>query len=118
MVWKNLNVEQGAVTLLRVNRPEQRNAIDFSTMDELEAVLSILEADDSLRALVLTGGGDTFISGGDLKDFQSLVTAARRPTHGGAQGAILTRVSCLPVPVIAALNGPASRRRNRGGLGL
>ena len=107
MAWKNLNVEQGAVTLLRVNRPEQRNAIDFSTMDELETVLSILEADDSLRALVLTGGGDTFISGGDLKDFQSLVTAADGKRMAERMSAILTRVSCLPVPVIAALNGPA-----------
>ena len=107
MHWKNLIVEHGAITLLTVNRPEQRNAIDFSTMDELETVLSILEADDSLRALVLTGGGDTFISGGDLKDFQILVTAADGKRMAERMGAILTRVSCLPVPVIAALNGPA-----------
>jgi enoyl-CoA hydratase/carnithine racemase len=107
MVWKNLNVEQGVVTLLRVHRPEQRNAIDFSTMDELETVLSILEADDSLRALILTGGGDTFISGGDLKDFQSLVTAADGQRMARRMGDILTRMSRLPVPVIAALNGPA-----------
>src|SRR5215475_15586861 len=107
MAWKNLNVERGAVTLLRVNRPEQRNAIDFSTMDELEAVLTLLESDDSLRVLVLTGGGDTFISGGDLKDFQILVTAADGKRMAERMGAILTRVSCLPVPVIAALNGPA-----------
>lgn len=107
MTWKNLDVERGAVTLLRVNRPEQRNAIDFFTMDELEAVLAILETDDSLRALVLTGGGDTFISGGDLKDFQALVTAEDGKRMAERMGAILTRLSCLPVPVIAALNGPA-----------
>ncbi|MBI3291588.1 MAG: enoyl-CoA hydratase/isomerase family protein [Elusimicrobia bacterium] len=71
-----------------VNRPDQRNAIDFATMDELEEVLTILERDESLRVLVLTGGGDTFVSGGDLKDFQVLVTAedgqrmARSPLRG------------------------------------
>src|SRR5262249_4153612 len=107
MAWKNLDVERGAVTLLRGNRPEERNEIDFSTMDELETVLSILEADDSLRALVLTGGGNTFISGGDLKDFQSLVTAADGQRMAERMGTILTRVSGLSVPVIAALNGPA-----------
>jgi enoyl-CoA hydratase/carnithine racemase len=107
MVWKNLNVERGAVTLLQVDRPDQRNAIDFSTMDELEAVLSILEQDASLRALVLTGGGGTFVSGGDLKDFQTLVTAEDGKRMAERMGAILTRVSSLPVPVIAALNGPA-----------
>jgi enoyl-CoA hydratase len=107
MAWKNLNVERGAVTLLRVDRPDQRNAIDFSTMDELEAVLSILEQDASLRALVLTGGRETFVSGGDLKDFQTLVTAEDGKRMAERMGAILMRVSSLPVPVIAALNGPA-----------
>ncbi len=107
MVWKNLNVERGAMTLLQVDRPDQRNAIDFSTMDELEAVLSLLEQDVSLRALVLTGGGGTFVSGGDLKDFQTLITAEDGKRMAERMGAILTRVSSLPVPVIAALNGPA-----------
>jgi len=107
MAWKNLTVERGPVTLLRVNRPEQRNAIDFSTMDELEEALTLLEKDESLRALVLTGGGDTFVSGGDLKDFQVLVTAEDGQRMAERMGTILTRLSCLPVPVIAALNGPA-----------
>jgi enoyl-CoA hydratase len=107
MAWKNLSLEQGAVTLLRVDRPDQRNAIDFSTMDELEAVLSLLEHAASLRALVLTGGGETFVSGGDLKDFQTLVTAEDGKRMAERMGAILRRVSGLPVPVIAALNGPA-----------
>jgi len=107
MPWKNLIVEQDAVTLLRVNRPDQRNAIDFATMNELEEVLSVLEADEALRVLVLTGGGDTFVSGGDLKDFQQLVTAEDGRRMAERMGAILNRLSCLPVPVIAALNGPA-----------
>jgi enoyl-CoA hydratase/carnithine racemase len=107
MTWKNLIVKQGPITLLMVNRPDQRNAIDFSTMDELEAVLSRLELDVSLRALVLTGGGETFVSGGDLKDFQTLVTAEDGKRMAERMGAILTRLSSLPVPVIAALNGPA-----------
>ena len=107
MAWKNLTVERGPVTLLRVNRPEQRNAIDFFTMDELEEALTLLEKDESLRALVLTGGGDTFVSGGDLKDFQVLVTAEDGQRMAERMGTILTRLSCLPVPVIAALNGPA-----------
>src|SRR5262249_34179804 len=75
MAGKNLTLERGAVTLLTVNRPVQRNAIDFSTMDELEEALTVLDSDEALRVLVLTGGGDTFVSGGDLKEVQVLVTA-------------------------------------------
>ncbi len=107
MAWKNLIIERDTVTLLTVNRPDQRNAIDFATMDELEEALTILERDESLRALVLAGGGDTFVSGGDLKDFQILVTAEDGQRMARRMGNILTRVSRLPVPVIAALNGPA-----------
>lgn len=107
MAWKNLIIERGAVTLLTVNRPEQRNAIDFATMEELEEALSLLEQNESLRVLVLTGGGETFVSGGDLKDFQVLVTAEDGKRMARRMGSILTRVSRLPVPVIAALNGPA-----------
>jgi enoyl-CoA hydratase/carnithine racemase len=47
------------------------------------------------------------VSGGDLKDFQVLVTAEDGKRMAERMGTILTRVSCLPVPVIAALNGPA-----------
>ncbi|MBI3796879.1 MAG: enoyl-CoA hydratase/isomerase family protein [Deltaproteobacteria bacterium] len=107
MAWKNLTVERGPVTLLVVNRPDQRNAIDFATMAELEEALTVLEKDESLRALVLTGGGKTFVSGGDLKDFQILVTAKDGKRMAERMGTILTRLSYLPVPVIAALNGPA-----------
>ena len=107
MAFQNLIVEHGSVTLLRVSRPEQRNAINFATMDELEEVLTLLEKDESLRVLVLTGGGETFVSGGDLRDFQVLVTAEDGRRMAERMGAILTRISCLPVPVIAALNGPA-----------
>ncbi|HKA53223.1 MAG TPA: enoyl-CoA hydratase/isomerase family protein [Candidatus Binatia bacterium] len=107
MAGKNLTLERGAVTLLTVNRPVQRNAIDFSTMDELEEALTVLDSDEALRVLVLTGGGDTFVSGGDLKEFQVLVTAEDGKRMARRMGSILTRLSRLPVPVIAALNGPA-----------
>ena len=107
MTWRNIRFEQSAVSLLTVNRPTHRNAIDFATMDELEAVLAILETDESLRALVLTGEGDTFISGGDLKDFQTLITAEDGRHMARRMGRILARLSQLPVPVLAALNGPA-----------
>ncbi len=56
---------------------------------------------------MFTGGGETFVSGGDLKDFQTLVTAEDGKRMAERMGTILTRLSRLPVPVIAALNGPA-----------
>lgn len=107
MTWSDLKVERGEITVLTVDRPEAKNAIHFSTMDEMEQLLDELEADRALRALVLTGGGDTFVSGGDLKSFQSLTTAESGQRMAERMTRLLSRLSALPVPVIAAINGPA-----------
>ena len=58
----------GAVALLTLDRPERRNALDARTLDEIDVVLAEVEADDALRALVVTGAGETFSSGFDLKE--------------------------------------------------
>jgi enoyl-CoA hydratase len=91
-----------------IDRPEVRNAISLRTMAELEAVVSDLEHDPEVLAVILTGAGDkAFVSGGDLKEFRSL-----RTVHDGREmslrmGNILQRLHHLEVPVIAAINGDA-----------
>ncbi|MFC3963483.1 crotonase/enoyl-CoA hydratase family protein [Nocardia jiangsuensis] len=63
----SLLVEQrGAITLLTVNRPKARNAIDLATARAIEAAVDAFEADDSARVLVLTGAENTFSAGMDL----------------------------------------------------
>ena len=55
-----------AVTVLTINRPEVRNAVDDVTMDWLRSALLTCE-DDGTRCVVLTGAGGAFSSGADLK---------------------------------------------------
>ncbi|MEV3959489.1 crotonase/enoyl-CoA hydratase family protein [Nocardia sp. NPDC050193] len=55
-----------AITVLTVNRPAARNAIDLATAKAIEAALDEFEADDSARVLVLTGAEGTFSAGMDL----------------------------------------------------
>ncbi|WP_216911638.1 crotonase/enoyl-CoA hydratase family protein [Nocardia sp. NBC_01377] len=55
-----------AITVLTVNRPEARNAINLATAQAIEAAVDDFEADDSARVLVLTGAGGTFSAGMDL----------------------------------------------------
>ena len=67
-------VREGIATLT-IHRLPVKNAIDGRTMEELETAIALAEQDQDLRALILTGAGrDAFISGGDLRYFQSLVT--------------------------------------------
>ncbi|WSG63374.1 enoyl-CoA hydratase-related protein [Nocardia sp. NBC_01730] len=55
-----------AITVLTVNRPEARNAIDLATAQAIEAAVDEFGADDAARVLVLTGAGGTFSAGMDL----------------------------------------------------
>ncbi|MET7771394.1 crotonase/enoyl-CoA hydratase family protein [Nocardia sp. NPDC005366] len=55
-----------AITVLTVNRPEARNAIDLATAQAIHAAVDDFESDDSARVLVLTGAGGTFSAGMDL----------------------------------------------------
>jgi enoyl-CoA hydratase len=95
---------RGAAWLLTVDRPETRNAVDPAVHDALAAALDRVEADPA--PVVLTGGGGSFISGGDLKlirarPFEETLALSQHMT------ALLDRVEALPVPVIAAVEGYA-----------
>jgi enoyl-CoA hydratase/carnithine racemase len=65
---------------LRLNRPDKRNAITFAMYDALWDAMVRAEADDSVRAILLSGAGASFTAGNDLMDFVS------RPPSGSEQG--------------------------------
>jgi enoyl-CoA hydratase len=101
-----VEVETG-VALVTIDRPEVRNAIGFSTADELDAALDrVLESDAAV--LVVRGGGDrAFVSGGDLKELSAIRTHEDAVGMASRVRRLLDRVAAFPVPVIAALNGHA-----------
>jgi enoyl-CoA hydratase/carnithine racemase len=87
------------------DRPEARNAVDESVVLGLTAALEAAERDTMLRAVVLTGSGDSvFVSGADLK-FLRDAAPEKRALNDSRMLALMDRVEALPVPVIAALNG-------------
>ena len=57
----------GAAALVTIDRPQRRNAVDAETAELLREYLARFEADDDARVLVLTGAGDAFCAGADLK---------------------------------------------------
>ena len=99
---------EGALSILKFNRKDVRNAINEEIMQGLTDVLDNLEASDELRAVILTGAGEeAFCSGGDLKWLQSFESRDEGMGMSMRMQGILGRLSALPVPVIAVLNGYA-----------
>jgi enoyl-CoA hydratase len=95
---------RGSTAIVRFNRPEARNAISPEVSATMVGLLDEIEADDSLRAVVLTGTGEVFSAGADLKVIASGRANDIANVKGGFAG-IVTRE--FPKPLIAAVNGPA-----------
>jgi enoyl-CoA hydratase len=102
----SFDVDAG-VAVVTIDRPQVRNAIGFATLDELdEALDAVLGTEASV--LVLRGGGDrAFVSGGDIKELDSVRTHEAAVAMASRARRLLDRLAAFPVPVIAALNGHA-----------
>lgn len=101
-----------AVQWIRLDRPQARNGIDPTMRDELTALLVDLDADDAVRAIVVTGMGDDFCTGADLAPPSDPGVATRRPTspidyrRAVAPWQRLFRTYWeLETPVVSAVNG-------------
>jgi enoyl-CoA hydratase/carnithine racemase len=99
-------VDPGGIGVITFNRPAVRNALNWAAMHALGEAVAQAEADESLRALILTGAGSgAFISGGDLRDLHSAVREEDGLRQHDLMAGILGRLARLPVPVIAAMEG-------------
>lgn len=94
----------GAVTVLRLNRPSVRNALDSAVVGRLETML--LEADDDpeVRAVVLTGAPPGFCAGSDLTELAGLAVSDRI-RHEARAGLLARTLQRLSIPVVAAVEG-------------
>jgi enoyl-CoA hydratase len=100
-------VRDGIATLA-IHRPQVKNAIDRRTMKEMGAAAELAGRDRDLRAFILTASGEeAFVSGGDLRYFQSLSTDRQVREMLSMMRRVLMRIERLPVPTIAAINGYA-----------
>lgn len=90
------------VMTLTINRPERRNALDIATYLLLAEQVSTAQDQSDVRAIVLTGAGNYFTSGNDLKDFQT----PRAPGDSAGLTFLRSLVDC-DLPILAAIEGSA-----------
>lgn len=102
-----ITVDDGIATFT-IDRPEVRNAVNSVVMDGFEQFIERIENDSDISFAVITGTGDrAFCSGGDLSEFHALRTADEAFPMLSRMTDILYRITTLPVPVIALVNGVA-----------
>ncbi len=96
--------DAGGIRTVTLHRPEKKNAITQAMYQAMADAIRSYGTDNSLRALVITGVGDSFTAGNDLMDFAS----GNRSDHDTPPvGQFLDAISSCPKPLIAAVNGMA-----------
>ena len=100
-----VNLEKdGNIAVLTIDRQEALNALNEEVMADLKAAISDVEADKSLKALIITGAGRSFVAGADIGTQQPLDVAGGR-VWGQNGSALFRRIEKLEIPTIAAVNG-------------
>ncbi|AGW13385.1 enoyl-CoA hydratase-related protein [Megalodesulfovibrio gigas] len=95
---------RGPTAILRLNRPERRNAVDAALADAMRQALAEVGADPAVRAVILTGGETCFSAGMDLAAYLDGQWPAINDAEGRFAGVAAHR---LEQPLIAAVEGPA-----------
>lgn len=95
--------QTGAVLEILFNRPEKKNALTRAMYQAVGDAFKLADADPKIRAVLLSGVGDTFTSGNDIKDFQARASTDE-PTHASL---FLVALTSLATPLVAAVNGAA-----------
>ena len=104
--------QHDGIVTLTMNRPESLNAMNEAMMGEFERILIELDADTAVRAVVLTGTGRAFSSGGDQKRSGESPPSFFEGDPGGALierlNRCILRMQRLPKPIIGSINGVAA----------
>ncbi|QDG54687.1 enoyl-CoA hydratase/isomerase family protein [Persicimonas caeni] len=99
-----LDVRDGGIATLTMNRPDQLNALNEQVIDDLTAAVDELSGRDDVRVLVVTGKGRAFVAGADIKQMHGFEEAEAKAFADKGHAA-MDALSKLPYPVIAAVNG-------------
>ena len=98
---------QPPLATITINRPRQRNAISYRMWGELTEIVSELDADRSIRAVVLTGAGEqAFSAGADIADFEEYRSDSERGRlYNRAVDNLLEALTACETPVISMIRG-------------
>jgi enoyl-CoA hydratase len=105
MNWENLLLKkEGNIGILSINRPNALNALNSQVLDELKDAIEVIEKDEEIHIIILTGEGRAFVAGADIGEMKGMnPQEARSFAEKGLS--IFRKIELMEKPVIAAING-------------
>jgi enoyl-CoA hydratase len=101
-----LTEQKGGIQIITIKRPNQLNALNKATIEELHQALKLADADTKTGVIILTGSGEkSFVAGADIKEFADFSIAQGGELAQKGQELLFTFIEQLSTPVIAAING-------------
>lgn len=97
--------QEKGIAVLTINRPKQLNALNTKVLEEMDQILRLIEQDQSIGVVIVTGAGDkAFVAGADISEMRGKdsLAASRFSAFGNA---VSSRLANLRQPTIAAVNG-------------
>jgi len=99
---------QDSIAIITLNRPDRYNSVNQDLLDGFNESFSIVENDDSIRAVVLTGNGKGFCAGADMSTFGLITPEQSRDYIVEKYKPLMKRFLGLKKPIIGAINGTAA----------
>lgn len=96
---------KNTIGFLTINRPEALNALNSEVLSQLDAIVTQIESEKTLRCLIITGSGEkAFVAGADIKEMNGIDSAQAQLFAERGQS-VFNKIESLYCPVIAAVNG-------------
>jgi enoyl-CoA hydratase len=107
MAYSNIITEhQGDIMIITIHRPDQLNALNGATIEELNKALALADINKNVRCIILTGSGEkAFVAGADIKEFAQFSIEEGGMLAARGQKLLFDFVEHMSKPVIAAVNG-------------
>lgn len=107
MNYENILAEANeGIAVITINRPTKLNALNKATIEELHKAFKALDADSSVKVIIVTGSGEkAFVAGADISEFANFSVSEGEKLAAKGQELLFDFVQNLSTPVIAAVNG-------------
>lgn len=98
--------DQDGIRVITIDRPDQLNALNRATIDELDRALDAADTDATVRVVIITGSGQkAFVAGADIKEFAHFSVEEGKALSAEGHRKLFDHVERMTKPVIAAVNG-------------